>query len=165
MSGRLIGIARRDAHRAPMEELQVGSVSIERGLERDHKGAKFPRRQITVMSIEAWQAANAELADLAGSALLPWTTRRANFLVEGVELPRAKGGLLKIGPVELEVTDQTVPCGRMDEAHKGLLKALRSDWRGGVTCRVVQGGMVEIGEAVEILLSPPEHRINLPGMK
>ena len=64
MSGRLIGIARRDAHRAPMEELQVGSVSIERGLERDHKGAKFPRRQITVMSIEAWQAANAELADL-----------------------------------------------------------------------------------------------------
>jgi MOSC domain-containing protein YiiM len=160
MSARLIGIARRAAHRAPMEQLQAGSVSVERGLEGDHKGAKFPRRQITVMSIEAWRAAN---ADLAGPEPLPWTTRRANFLVEGVELPRAKGGLLKIGSVELEVTDQTVPCGRMDEAHKGLLKALHPDWRGGVTCKVVQGGQVEIGDTVEVLLSPPEHRINLPG--
>ena len=102
-----------------MQELERGSISVERGLEGDHKGAKFPRRQITVMAIEAWREANAALPDLAGCQALAWTVRRANLLVEGVALPRAKGGLLAIGDVELEITDQTVPCGRMDEAHPG----------------------------------------------
>jgi MOSC domain-containing protein YiiM len=146
-----------------MQELERGSISVERGLEGDHKGAKLPRRQITVMSIEAWLEANAALPDLAGCETLAWTVRRANLLVEGVALPRAKGGRLAIGAVELEITDQTVPCGRMDEAHSRLLKALSPDWRGGVTCRVVRGGEISVGDDVEILLSPPERRVNLPG--
>ncbi len=89
--------------------------------------------------------------------------RRANLLVEAVDLPRAKGGLIAIGDVQLEITNQTVPCGRMDEAHPGLLKALHPEWRGGVTCRVLQAGDVRIGDLVEILHAPPEHRIKLPG--
>lgn len=166
MSGRLIGIARRDARRAPMEEVSSVSISVDAGLEGDHKGRKFPQRQVTVMALESWQAALAdlaELAELAAKAALPWTARRANLLVENVALPRAKGGLIRIGPVQLEVTNQTVPCRRMDEAQQGLLKALHPEWRGGVTCRVVDGGEVRIGDAVEVLLSPPEHRIHLPG--
>ena len=38
-------------------------------------------------------------------------------LVEGVTLPRAKGGLIQVGPVHLEITNQTVPCRRMEEAQ------------------------------------------------
>lgn len=143
-----------------MEEIDRVSISVEAGLVGDHKGAKFPLRQVTVLASEAWRAA---LDDLDGRPELPWTSRRANLLVENVALPRARGGLVRVGPVELEVTNQTVPCGRMDEAHQGLLKALHPDWRGGVTCRVVTGGDVRIGDTVEILLSPPEHRIQLPG--
>ena len=71
---------------------------------------------------------------------LPWTTRRANLLVAGVRLPRASGGILQIGSVRLEVTAQTYPCARMEDARPGLLKALAREWRGGVTCRVVEGG-------------------------
>ena len=48
----LIGIARRGAPRAPMEELELGVVTTAEGLAGDHKGLKFPRRQITVMSRE-----------------------------------------------------------------------------------------------------------------
>lgn len=160
MSGRLVGIARRDARRAPMEEVETIAISLAAGLDGDHKGARFPQRQVTVMAIEAWRAA---LQDLPGTPNLPWTARRANLLVEAVDLPRAKGGLIAIGAVQLEVTNKTVPCGRMDEAHVGLLKALHPDWRGGVTCRVVSAGVVQIGDGVEILHSPPEHRIRLPG--
>lgn len=143
-----------------MEEIEQVSISVEAGLERDHKGTKFPLRQVTVLALEAWRAA---LDDLCGRPDLPWTLRRANLLVENVALPRARGGLIQVGPVELEVTNQTVPCGRMDEAHQGLLKALHPDWRGGVTCRVVSGGAVRIDDAVHVLRSPPEHRIHLPG--
>ena len=163
LSGRLIGIARRAQRRAPMEELEAVTVTTERGLEGDHKGAKFPRRQVTILAIEAWRAALAELTDLAGPVPLHWTLRRANLLVEGVDLPRAKGAIIAVGAVTLEVTDQTVPCRRMEEAHPGLLKALHPAWRGGVTCRVLNGGDLRIGDQAAVLSSPAERRVHLPG--
>ena len=65
--------------------------------------------------------------------------------------------------MRLEVTGQTYPCLRMEEAHAGLLSALAKDWRGGVTARVLAGGVVALGDAVEVLVDPPEIRPRLPG--
>ena len=161
-TGRLIGIARRPARYAPMQEISSGEISTERGLDGDHKGAKFAKRQITIMSIEAWQTALAELG--AGALKLPWTTRRANLLVEGVRLPRARGGIVRIGVAEFEIWYPTQPCQRMEKAYPGLLKALHPDWRGGIACVVKRGGPVRLGDEVEILVSPPERRRDrLPG--
>jgi MOSC domain-containing protein YiiM len=141
-----------------MQEMTDGLISVEAGLVGDYKGTRFPLRQITVLAREAWVAAARE----AGIPHLPWTARRANLLVEGVELPRAKGGILRVGDVRLEVTGQTYPCSRMEEAGPGLLKALATEWRGGVTCRVVAGGQVAVGDVVEVLLRPPEVLPKLP---
>lgn len=161
--GRLIGIARRGARRAPMEEVDAVDVSLARGVEGDHKGVKFRNRAVTVLSIEAWRAALSDLVDDDGSLPdLHWTVRRANLLVEGVALPRARGGVIRIGPIELEVTYPTQPCKRMDDAYPGLLKALHPDWRGGITGRVLKEGKVKLGDAVEVLVRPPEKRIRLP---
>lgn len=161
--GRLIGIARRPAVRAPMEELASGTITVDRGLEGDHKGPKFPRRRITVLAREAWEDALAELSRREGTEVrLPWTTRRANLLVEGVRLPRARDGIIRIGPVLLEITSETNPCGRMEEAFPGLLKALHPEWRGGVTCKVLVGGIVTLGDEVEVVVAPPEHVTRLP---
>ena len=159
MTGRLIGIARRGVRRAPMQELNEGLITTEGGLIGDFKGAKYPRRQITVLAREDWDAALAEM----GRPGLPWTVRRANLLVEGVELPRAAGGILRIGPVRLEITAQTYPCARMEEAQAGLLSALARDWRGGVTCRVLDGGPTTLGDSVEVLLRPQRAERRLPG--
>jgi MOSC domain-containing protein YiiM len=142
-----------------MQEIAEGPISVEAGLAGDCKGVKYRLRQITVLEREAWDAA---LAELGGSGLA-WTARRANLLVAGVELPRAKGGILRVGPVRLEVTSQTYPCARMDEARQGLLKALAKDWRGGVTCRVLSGGHIALGDVVEVLLRPQEAAQRLPG--
>lgn len=160
--GRLVGIARRPARYAPMEELDAGLITTERGLEGDHKGPKFPKRQITIMSVEAWLSA---LSELGGDALdLPWTTRRANLLVEGVRLPRARGGVIRIGAARFGVWYPTQPCARMEKAYPGLLKALHPEWRGGVACAVDRGGAVRLGEEVEVVVSPPERpRNRLPG--
>jgi len=159
MMGRLIGIARRGARRAPMQEIGDGLITQQGGLAGDFKGAKYPRRQITVLAREDWQAALAEI----GQPDLPWTVRRANLLVEGLELPRAAGGVLRIGTVSLEVTAQTYPCARMEEAQAGLLSALAKDWRGGVTCRVLEGGPIALGDRVEVTVRPPSVRPRLPG--
>jgi MOSC domain-containing protein YiiM len=157
--GQLIGIARRHARRAPMQEIGAGLITREAGLAGDFKGAKYPRRQITVLAREAWVLALAEL----GPADLAWTTRRANLLVEGIKLPRAAGGILRVGPVRLEIMAQTYPCSRMQEVRAGLLSALAKDWRGGVTCRVLEGGHITLGDQVEVLFRPPEAKARPPG--
>lgn len=160
--GRLIGIARKAAYRAPVELFDEALVSPELGVAGDYKGAKYPRRAVTVLAREAWEAALAELGEDA-AARLSWTARRANLLVEGVALPRARGGVVRIGAAVLEVTYPTVPCARMDEAWPGLKRALYPDWRGGITCRVVSGGPIALGDDVEVLHAPPERKIKLPG--
>lgn len=160
--GRLAAIARRGAPRAPMEDIPQGRITREAGLEGDHKGAKFPRRQITLLSAEDWAAAVAALTDLAGPVPLPWTVRRANLLVEGVALPRGAGSLIRVGCVLLEVTAQTSPCRRMEQAHPGLLKALAPDWRGGVTTRVLEAGAIRSGDVVVIERAVVLRPIRLP---
>lgn len=163
MSGRLIGIAWRPARRAPMQLCDSVDISLEAGVAGDHKGAKFKRRAVTILAREDWEAALADLAatgaDVGG---LDWTVRRANLLVEGLRLPRAIGATLRIGPAVLEVTYPTTPCARMDEAREGLRKALHPNWRGGVTCLVLEGGRVEIGDTIDIIQSPPERTRKLP---
>lgn len=162
MAGQLRGIAVRPARKAPMETRETVNVTAAGGLDGDHAG-KAPDRMVTVMSAEAWQDALDALAPALGEAeTLDWTVRRANLLTDGVNLPRAVGGVIAIGDVILEVTGQTWPCKRMEEARKGLLKALARDWRGGVTCSVRQAGVVSVGDPVEILVSPPEIVRRLP---
>ena len=137
--GKLLGIAVRSASRAPMREVQEASVSLDEGVGGDFRGRPGPR-QVTVLSSEAWADACRDL----GSDL-HWTTRRANLLVEGLDLARTQGGRLQIGELILEITGETDPCARMDEQVPGLRQALESDWRGGITCRVLTPGPITPG--------------------
>ena len=146
MTGRLIGIARRDAKRAPMEELERVRIEAGGGLDGDWR-ARLRNRGVTVIAREAWEAA---LADWDEPKDLPWTTRRANLLVEDIDLPQEPGRLLQVGNVVLRITGETDPCERMEEQCAGLMAALTPDWRGGVTCYVVQGDEVAIGDEVEL---------------
>ena len=78
-------------------------------------------------------------------------------------MPRAAGSILRIGAVRLEVTAQTFPCARMEEAWAGLWSALAKDWQGGVTCRVLEGGPIGLGDEVEVLAQRPLVVRRLPG--
>ena len=148
-AGRLVAMARRGAPRAPMETIDSVRIDPGFGLEGDHRGlprpGKEPKRQVTVLAREAWDAACAELG-----RDVPWWFRRSNLLVEGVLLPRNPGDVLVIGDVRLEVHVEIAPCQRMDEQVPGLRAALGPDWRGGVGCRVVAGGEVRVGDPVMI---------------
>lgn len=144
MTGKLIGIAKAVELRAPLQEIDASNVTIEAGIEGDARGRKA-NRQVTVLFRESWDDACRELG-----ADLPWTTRRANLLVGGVEAPQSAGGKIRIGDVTLEIMLETDPCFLMEQAHAGLKAALTPKWRGGVCCRVVSGGRIAIGDAVSI---------------
>ena len=143
--GRLVGIARRDAKRAPMQTLERAEISTETGVADDFRG-KPGDRQVTLISADVWENVCAELEQE-----IPWTTRRSNLLVEGVDLPRSAGPIIGIGDVRLEVTMEVDPCSRMDEQCPGLRDVLKPDWRGGVACRVLNSGVVAIGDVVEVV--------------
>jgi len=142
--GRLAGIARRDRKRAPMQTLEHAEISTETGVALDSRG-KPGKRQVTVISAGAWRQACREL-----QKEIPWTTRRANLLVDDFELPKAIGAVLRIGAVRLLITGEVDPCSRMDEQCPGLTSALKPDWRGGVSCTVLQGGSVAVGDEVGV---------------
>lgn len=152
MEGRLIGIARRSRPRAPMETLEAAEVTVEAGVEGDYAGVRrgrsTGRRQVTVLTREGWQAACRELG-----AELAWPTRRANLLIEGLDLEEQTGKTLAIGALRLEITGELDPCERMEAQQAGLMAALNPAWRGGVTCRVLEGGAIRPGDPVR-LLSP-----------
>uniref|UniRef100_UPI003A89DBE6 MOSC domain-containing protein n=1 Tax=Sphingomonas sp. GlSt437 TaxID=3389970 RepID=UPI003A89DBE6 len=149
MTGILAGIARHAYPKAPMEVLDGATITPELGLEGDCKGRFKPggrnRRQVTLIERGAWQAALAEIG-----ADIPWQERRANLLVDGLALPQEAGALLRIGSVRLMVMVECNPCYRMDALHPGLQAALTPDWRGGVCCRVLSGGVINVGDRIEI---------------
>jgi len=143
--GILKGIGYKLAKHGPITTCEQAFVGLQTGVAEDVRGLPG-KRQVTVLSEEAFQQACDEL-----KTELPWTIRRANLLISGVDLKETKGRQLQIGGIILEITGETDPCYRMDEQHEGLKAALNPDWRGGVTCRVIQEGTIRLGDEVKLL--------------
>jgi MOSC domain-containing protein YiiM len=127
-----------------MEELAEAALTPERGVAGDFRG-RPGRRQVVILSAEDWALAQAEL----GGEPSPWTVRRANLLVSGLALAREPGARLRIGTALVELTGECDPCERMDAQRAGLRRALEPDWRGGRTARVIEGGVLRVGDGVD----------------
>jgi len=150
MTGRLAGIARHGRPREPIDVIDTVHVSLEGGLQGDFRGAVKPggkrRRQVSLIEQGDWAAAMADLG-----ADHHWSARRANLLVEGLDLPQTPGAVIAIGAeVRLEITTECDPCSRMEEIEPGLKAALMPDWRGGALARVLTGGDISIGDEIRI---------------
>jgi len=148
--GRLLGIARRDRPRGPMETVTRVLVTREEGLRGDFRGALRPGkknwRQVSLLEAESWAEAMALLG-----ADVPWQERRANLLVGGLKLPRRTGAVLAIGAsLRIETTGECDPCSRMEEVAPGLKAALMPFWRGGVLGKVLADGEIAIGDEIRI---------------
>ncbi len=143
-SGIVKGIAVRDASRAPMKEHQQVEVTLQQGIVQDYRGTGL--RQVTFLDIGQWQEVLAALG-----IDLPWYTRRANVLIEGIDLSATVCRRLQVGACRFAIGGETTPCERMDELQPGLRHTLSPALRGGAWGKVLQGGALCVGDAVQVL--------------
>ena len=146
----LLGIAVKQQRKGAVSLHSEAMITRKNGVVGDWRG-KPGKRQVTLMSLADWRAACAELG-----VDLPWQTRRANLLVDALSLYQSTGSRIVLGEAVLEVTGETDPCERMEQAQPGLFQALARGWRGGVTCRVIADGAIRSGMAVSLI--PPQSR-------
>jgi len=132
------------AHRGPMDRVDRAELVAGRGVRGSaNQGG---RRQVSIISQEAWDAAIEQL----GVAVDP-SARRANVMVSGVDLEDSRGKLLRLGPTLIRILGEVRPCERMDEAEEGLRNALKPHWRGGVFGEILEGGTIAVGDSAVIV--------------
>lgn len=139
--GTIVAIAYRPNVGDPMIEIDRAAVSVGKGLdlEPSHKG----KRGVTLLSRQSWNDVCREL-----KADIPWHTRRANVLIDGLDLERLVGHSLQIGDVRLQVHGETQPCSLMDKLHFGLREILIPKYRGGVHAEVITAGELKTGNKI-----------------
>lgn len=156
--GRLEAIIVRPARRVAAIELAhtiaiagVGLQDDRRGIESKNIMAKVSNRQVTLIQAEHVEV----VAKIMRQPQLNATMLRRNLVISGVNLLAIKplfkhhAHYLQIGDVLLEVTGICAPCSRMEELlGEGGYNAMRG--HGGVNARIIRGGALSVGDAVNI---------------
>jgi len=140
--GRVERLWVKRAHRGAMDARDSIELMARRGV--DGSADRGGRRQVTLLEREVWDALMRELGSDAGPE-----TRRANVLVEGIDLRASRGRVLRLGATRVRIGGEVKPCERMEEAVTGLCALMSPDWRGGAFGEVLDGGTVAVGDVAE----------------
>lgn len=145
-AGRVAWIGLRPARDVPMREVASAEAVALRGLVGDCYASGSGKRGITLIQAEHLPA----IAALAGLQALQAATLRRNVVVAGIPLIALKDRRFRIGDVVLEGTGPCDPCSRMEAAlGTGGYNAMRG--HGGICARIVHGGAIRIGDAVQAM--------------
>ena len=144
IEGRLEWIGLRPGRRAPLHSMNHVEVIADHGLAGDHKAQRAGgKRQVTLIQREHL----ATVAQLLKRAAIDPALLRRNLLVSGLNLLALRGERFRIGAVLFEGTGPCEPCSRMEEVlGAGGYNAMRG--HGGITARVLAGGVIAVGDAL-----------------
>jgi MOSC domain-containing protein YiiM len=135
---KILHIFRAPKKRLPMKELEEVRVITNVGLEGcAHARPGGGPRQVLLVDRETLEAME----------LQPGIVRE-NITTDGIDVNSlAQNQELHIGEVRLQVSEICHPCDQLEKIRPGLRREMRG--RRGMLCRVLEGGMIRRGDAIE----------------
>src|ERR1700722_13350854 len=136
---RVMHLFRAPKRREPMEELQEARALEDVGLDGCAHARPQGKRQVLLMDRET----------LESFELAPGIARE-NVTTQGLDVNGLGiGKRLQIGDAELQVSAVCDPCEQIEALRPGLQAAMQG--RRGMLCRVVRGGLLKRGDAIEVM--------------
>tara|TARA_R110000868_G_scaffold188018_5_gene430799 strand:- start:910 stop:1317 length:408 start_codon:yes stop_codon:yes gene_type:complete len=132
-----------------MIELDAVEARREAGLTGDHS-RPGPRnaRQVTLIQWEHLAVISALMGRTAENPITAHELRR-NIAISGINLFSLKGRRFRLGQAILETTGWCQPCAKLEEQlGLGTFQAMRG--HGGITARVLQGGIIRLDDALRV---------------
>lgn len=145
-SGRVEWIGIRPERREPVQVVDSITVSEKKGIIGDHYSGQSGNRHVTLMQAEHLPV----VAAFTGRNELDPSLLRRNIVVSGLNLLALKDHEIQVGEVVLKITGQCHPCSKMETAlGPGGYNAMRG--HGGLTAKVVKGGVIRKGDSATVL--------------
>jgi len=146
-TGQVRWIGVRPSRRVP--SIQVDSVEARpgAGLTGDRfSGNVQSKRQVTLIQFEHLDV----MARLLQRESIDPALLRRNIVVSDINLLALNGATFRIGSAIFEGSGNCHPCSRMEEAlGSGGYNAMRG--HGGITAKVIEGGVIRVGDDVCLL--------------
>jgi MOSC domain-containing protein YiiM len=155
-TGKLEWIGLRSEHRGAVKSVETAEVRAGFGLGGDHRAARKDAQPESKRHITLIQAEHlAVIAALSGHGDVDPALLRRNLVVAGINLLALKDQTFTVGDVILTGTGLCHPCSRMEEAlGPGGYNAVRG--HGGITAKIVRGGLISRGDPVRLCPDAPE---------
>jgi MOSC domain-containing protein YiiM len=150
LAGRLEWIGLRRERRGPVVAVAEAQALADLGLSGDHRARRRgSARQVTLIQREHLEV----IAGLLARPDVPPDLLRRNLAISGVNVLALKDQVFAIGEVVLKGTGTCEPCSRMEEnLGPGGYNAMRG--HGGITARVLGGGVLRVGDEVRVKPAP-----------
>lgn len=149
--GRLEWIGLRSAHRSEMRVVDAAELLEGAGVSGDYFAGRSTqgRRQVTLLQAEHLPV----IAALCQRTEIDPAQLRRNLVIRGINLLTLKSRQFRLGNAILEGSGSCHPCSRMEEnLGSGGYNAVRG--HGGITARVIKGGIVRLGDRLEMIKHP-----------
>lgn len=132
-------------------QVNAAELLLDHGLVGDKAGQKSGgKRQVTLIQAEYFPVMESLLNI---NKISPEILRR-NIVISGLNLSVLLRHSLKINDAVLEITGNCAPCKKMEEALGfGAFNAMRN--HGGINAMVRKGGVIRVGDEVEVCMEKP----------
>jgi MOSC domain-containing protein YiiM len=148
-TGQLEWIGLRPAHKETVISVASTEAIVGLGLAGDHRCEKTPgsARQVTLISKEYIQ----QIAEKINQTIIDPALLRRNLVISGMNMDLLRFQKIKIGNVILETSALCHPCSRMDQAlGEGTKQTMMG--LGGLCAKILQGGIIRVGDKVKLVL-------------
>ncbi len=125
-------------------EVASAELIANHGLSGDSHAGRHPQRQVSLFALETFNQLLAEGFQVTPEKL------SANLFTENIKLNSLKpGARLRIGRTLLEIVEARIPCRNITRINNNLPKRLYGQC--GQLARIIEGGTVQSGDAIEII--------------